>query len=502
MKTISFKRGCLIRDLSHNTRVSMKKFSNALKCSIFLFAVFCHFSVYSDNQTETLSPIYGQDELPFQISIEYAGFSLPNGIQSYASASYRGKWLFIAGRTNGLHGFNSDTNNFPPQLQNRMVYVVDPVHGIVASRSLTDPFSGLSQSQVDTLSVTSPQFYQSGSTLYITGGYGVDQATGLFSTKPVLTAIDIPGLMHWVGHPLTTETAAEHIRQLSHPIFRVTGGNMFQTGNNPTLLVFGQNFQGFYSPSSNGEYTQQVRRFDIIDNGRTLKIKIKEAEPELPNPNYRRRDLNVVPVMQSVEGRLKSGLVAFSGVFTLTGGAWTVPVNISNGGKSFMADPALPDTFKQGMNNYACPTIGLFSKKNKNMYTIFMGGISIGFFENGVFQTDPEIPFINQVTAIRLNKHGHFKQYLMNATYPLILSTQSNFGNPLLFGAGARFMMERDLPAYPNDVLKLDALKHGPIVLGYIVGGIQSTLPDTNSSSDSAASPYIFRVTLIPNPES
>jgi hypothetical protein len=37
-------------------------------------------------------------------------------------------------------------------------------------------------------------------------------------------------------------------------------------------------------------------------------------------------------------------------------------------------------------------------------------------------------------------------------------------------------------------------------VVGFIVGGIQSTLPNTTAESDSAASPYIFTVTLVPAP--
>jgi hypothetical protein len=56
------------------------------------------------------------------------------------------------------------------------------------------------------------------------------------------------------------------------------------------------------------------------------------------------------------------------------------------------------------------------------------------------------------------------------------------------------------LPAYKNGVLKFDKLGTNSLVVGYIVGGIQSTLPDTNQESDSAASPYIFKVTLVPTP--
>lgn len=459
-------------------------------------------SLSADNQTPDTSSIYPENDLPFRIQIEQADFSLPNGLHSGVKATYKGKWLFLAGRTNGMHSFNFDNNNFPPSMQNQVVYVVDPVKKTVVSKSLTDPSSGLTQHQVDLLSVTSPQYYRTGQTLYITGGYGVDTSSGLFSTKDVLTAINVPGLIHWVLDAYPGETAAQHIRQISDPIFRVTGGYMTKIGHT-TLLVFGQNFQGFYLPSSSGEYTEQIRRFKIYDNGKKLAVKILPSKPLIQEPNYRRRDLNVVPIVQVKCGFSVPALTALSGVFTLTGGIWTIPVIISANGNSTTKDANDPEAFKQGMNNYACATLGLFSRRHEEMYTLLLGGLSYGFFDNGVFETDEEIPFINQVTTIKLDKHGDFKQYIMSGQYPVIISTQSNPGNPLLFGAGAYMIQNPSLPAYRNGVLKLDGLCKEPVLLGYIVGGIQSTLPNTNVASDSAASSYIFKVTLVPvRPES
>jgi len=455
--------------------------------------------IFCDNQTPDITPILPPTTLPFTISIEQANFSLPAGLHSYSFGTYKGKALLLGGRTNGMHTFDNNNNNFPPRKQNTTVFVVDFHEGVVYTKSLYDPSSGLSQAQIDLLSVTSPQSYtnKSSNTMYITGGYGVDTASGQFSTKPCLTAIDIPGLIHWVTHPSSNETAAQHIRQIFHPLLQVTGGFMTQINPHlPTLLVFGQNFAGFYTDSSNGNYTQQVRTFQIIDNGKDLYIQPQNMEN--PNPNYRRRDLNVVPIIQKKRNSYQQALVALSGVFTLTTGAWTVPVLISSTGTTSMADPSNPKTFKQGMNNYFCPTIGLFSQKTNDMYILALGGISFGYFQNNVFVTDSELPFINQVTTIKIDEDGNFQQFLMANQYPVILSTSSNPGNPLLFGAGARFFPIKELPMYTNEVFRLEKLGKSPILLGYIVGGIQSTLNNTNVASDSAASPYIFRVILYP----
>ena len=287
----------------------------------------------SINQTDEITPVIVNGSLPFQVQVDQAGFSLPNGIHSFATGFHNGMFLFITGRTNGMHGFNDDTHNFPPAAQNTVIYVVDPINQIVYTRSMNDASSGLNQTQIDSLSVTSPQSYQRKDTLYITGGYGVDTATGEFSTKPYLTAIDVPGLMHWVIDPKPYETAQQYIRQISNSAFQVTGGVMTQIGDHPTLLIFGQNFSGFYFDGGNGIYTKRVRRFHIRDDGHHLTAEIISGSPLELDQSYRRRDLNIIPIVRQKGNKLNFDLVAYSGVFTVAGGIWTVPVTINAKGQ-------------------------------------------------------------------------------------------------------------------------------------------------------------------------
>jgi len=449
------------------------------------------FAETSINQTDTTSPILPQDSLPFDVSIELASFSLPNGFHSGVFAIYKGKWLILAGRTNGMHGFGPGIGNFPPSKQNTDVFVIDPKKGTVYTRSLSDPTSGLNQQQIDLLSVTSPQWYYTESTMYMCGGYGVDTATGQFSTKPVLTAIDLSGFVSWVLNA-TPNGAVKNIRQITHPLVQVTGGYMDSADPHLfTLLIFGQNFQGLYTSNSNGVYTEQVRCFQIVDNAGDLYIQPRKMEN--PNPNYRRRDLNVLPVIHNN----KEAFVALSGVFTEAGGVWTVPVFINTDGTTKMANPASPGAFKQGMNNYISGRAGLYSSSTKNMYMLLLGGISYGFFTNGVFEVDSNIPFINEVTTVKLDKKGNYTQYLMNAQFPVMISTGSNPGNPLLFGAGSNFIPTTNVSRFSNEVVQFDKLK-GPTVIGYVVGGIMSTLGNTNDQADSTGSPYIFQVVVTP----
>jgi hypothetical protein len=114
------------------------------------------------------------------------------------------------------------------------------------------------------------------------------------------------------------------------------------------------------------------------------------------------------------------------------------------------------------------------------------------------FVTDPEIPFINQTTTVRIDKHGRFTQHLMrNGSFPEILSDTVNPGNPLLFGSECEVFFMHCLPRYKNDVVKLDKIKK-PTLVGYIVGGIASTMMNTETQADSFTSKRIFKVILEP----
>ncbi len=342
-------------------------------------------AVEAQNQTATLSPVYSEEGLPYRIKIEQADFALPSGLHSYAAATFGGRWLMLAGRINGLHGFNNDNNNFPPNQQNTTVFVVDPAQKTVYTRSLTGPGSGLSQAQVDLLSVTSGQSYQLGNTLYMTGGYGVDTATGTFSTKDALSAIDVPR-----AHAVGREHAAPRTPQRSisgRSTIRFSGHRRRDEARRQWRhdADARQNFVGFYvappTAFTRSRCSGSDRRRWCVDFLRATRPAAGAADP-----NYRRRDLNIVPRIRDGND---AGWVALSGVFTLGGGAWTVPVDIDLDGTPSMPDPANPGTFKQAMNGYAAANFGLYSPSSRAMYTLLLGGISFGFFQNGVFMTDP-----------------------------------------------------------------------------------------------------------------
>ena len=82
----------------------------------------------AENQTPTVSPVNVGSTYPHHISLRTFDFgAAPRPtLQSFASGTYDGKWVMLAGRTNGLHGFGqSGSANFPAASQNRDVWVID-----------------------------------------------------------------------------------------------------------------------------------------------------------------------------------------------------------------------------------------------------------------------------------------------------------------------------------------------------------------------------------------
>jgi len=168
-------------------------------------------------------------------------------------------------------------------------------------------------------------------------------------------------------------------------VLDVTGGAMYEMGGR-IHLVFGQDFQGGYVSGKNGIYSKQIRSFDINDDGASLSISNISITPE--TEAYRRRDLNVFPVIRNNE--LDEGLVVLSGVFTGNFGVWSVLVEIDANGLPTMADPAAPKTFKQAMNNYHSAKLGLYSEAREEMHELLFGGITLQYYdeESQQFLTD------------------------------------------------------------------------------------------------------------------
>ena len=466
--------------------------------------------------------------LPFQVDLVEVSFPGAPALHSFAAAQLDGKWLFIGGRTNGIHSFDPlPINNFPPSQANHWVWVVDPGQSRATSVDLygiTPPLGLIA----DALSSNNAQSFQDGNTLYVIGGYGYNRSTNLMQTFPTLTAINVPGIISAVESG-TTKNFASHIRQ-SEPDDRlkVTGGELEKIGDN-YFLVFGQRFDGLYNPadvSNDQQYTDEVRIFTIVDDGTTpptianyTTITAPPSEPGDPAPNqFHRRDLNVVPAIRSPNGN--PGISVYGGVFTTQFTPYLNPVYIDsvNGVHSATIDR----TFNQWMSQYDTARMVLFDTLHGSMYTVFFGGISYGVFDpdGGAsaqprsearvpyahliqvepvsdpsgFKLDPNIPFIDQITAISLRADGSSRQCVL-AQRGLLKLTPIQL--PERLGTNARIIPEPSAPTFDNGVINLRDLS-AQTVVGYLYGGMRTNDENPTGTGQSFASNRLFKVLVTP----
>jgi hypothetical protein len=462
----------------------------------------------ADNQTPTVSPVSTDTaSLPYTVRLRQREMPrvLPT-LQSFTAGQSQGLWVLFGGRTNGMHGFTDDPlENFPPRHQNKRIWVIDPISGRRWSRRIDE--SSLKRKQVDALSSFAAQSVQIDDTLYVVGGYGFSRSANNFTTFSTMTAFDLGNIIKWVrresGLPPGKEDLANLIRQTSHKTLQVTGGQMMMVEDR-AILAFGQLFDGGYgSPNFNQVYTTQVRSFRIVDDGTTLGIEDVRRRPTQPNPtDFRRRDYNLIPIIDQARRPGQTvHAVALSGVFTLTDGMFTVPVEISGNGVPSMRDPDAPpsslepDVFKQAMNGYNCAVLPIFDGATGENHAVLFGGISYVYYNSGSFIEDSNFPFVNDVTAVVRSTDGGYRQVWLGR-FPKVQSADQK---RLHFGAEAAVFLKQSTPVTENGMLDLAALKAqhgtGPVHVGWIFGGIAANSPNGGTS---VASNLVFEIIVTP----
>ncbi len=410
---------------------------------------------------------------PFQIAIEPFQINGLAGIQSFAYGQHEGKWLIIGGRSDGLHR-RQPWATFDAAGQNNQLVVVDPKLG----QSWSAPLSSLPVSMQEQLSSTNMEFHQSGDYLYIIGGYGYSHSSSDHITYPYLTALKVSDV---IGAIISGSAFNTFFRQISDEQFAVTGGYLNKIYNT-YYLTGGQRFDGRYNPMGHPSYTQEytnsIRKFKVLDDGTNLNI--TQLASITDTANLHRRDFNVIPQVMP-DGQ--EGLTAFSGVFQVNADLpYLNCVNIDSSGYHVNND------FKQYYNQYHCAHIPLFSKASNEMHNIFFGGIAQYYDSAGVLVRNHNVPFVKTIANVTSDRSGKMTEYKLPVEMPAFL------------GAGSEFIPVTNLPKYENEVIKLDELKKGSTLIGYIFGGIRSTEPEifwTNDGSQSSPSMDIFKIYLI-----
>jgi hypothetical protein len=147
----------------------------------------------------------------------------------------------------------------------------------------------------------------------------------------------------------------------------------------------------------------------------------------------------------------------------------------------------VPD-FEQLLNQYHGAHMPAYAQADNRMSTVFFGGIGRYYFDaNDQLIDDVNVPFVNTISRVAREADGSMEEVAIGEM-------------PALLGAGAEFLHEPATPMISDAIVDLDALVGDTVVVGHIVGGIQSTARNIffiNNGTQSDASTRVFRVLLV-----
>lgn len=419
-----------------------------------------------------------QPDTPFNVSVVPVDIPNLGGLQSYAFGQHDGKWLIIGGRLDGLHR-RQPWASFDLAGHNDQLVVIDIEGGQHWSAGMEDLSEGLAEQ----LRSTNMEFLQKGSTLYIAGGYGYSGIANDHVTFDRLVAVDVPEVIDAV---INSTDLSPHFRSVTDPQFAVTGGHLEKLYDT-YYLIGGQKFMGRYNPMGpdhgpgfEQEYTNQVRRFLIEDDGATLEV--THLAPYTDEDQLHRRDYNVGPQIMP-DGSF--GLTAFSGVFQID-----VDLPFLNCVEIDSSGYTPNNDFSQYYNHYHCAHVPLYAASDNEMHTVFFGGIAQFYDSLGVLVQDDNVPFVNTIARVSRSSDGTMSEYKMPEEMPG------------LFGASAEFIMLPGLPVYENGVIDLDQLEGDSVLVGHIYGGIESSGRNIfwiNDGTQSTATSTIYEVWIVLN---
>ena len=374
--------------------------------------------------------IAGND--PYTVELEQINIPGSPLIHSFAFAQSGGKWLFLGGRINGLHGFTA-VNSFPKQYSNINIFVVDPATNQTWSRNI---FLDIPFASADQLRSTNMQYTQVGNKLYFAGGYGYDSTSNGLITFPILKVIDVSEIINAVTNGTSV---SPFVRQVTDSRLQVTGGELHKLGDY-FYLIGGHKFTGTYRRNVNNQvYSNQIKKFKVIDDG--ISVSISDYSALTDTVEYHRRDMNVVSAIKP-DG-ISPYLILYGGVFKYNIDLpYLNPVYIDE--SSITVDYG----FEQKMSQYTCSNMTLFNSSNQKMHTTFFGGTSLYYYNeiSNSLVYDSLVPFIKDITTLTRNSNGSSEEKVLDLKFPALL------------GTNAKFILNESIPHYENDVIKLDQL--------------------------------------------
>jgi len=422
-------------------------------------------------------PFYGQQYEPYNIEIEPIQITNMPGFQSYSWAKTSdGKWLVVGGRIDGLHQ-RQPFATFLEADNNKSVFLIDVNNDQVWEGDLSVLSAGL----FEQLQSTNQQFITIGDYLYVFGGYGFSATAGDHITFHNIAAIDIDGVADALMNN-TPLTATGLFRQIVEDNVALTGAQAGIVGDT-VYLVGGQEFIGRYNPMGPTQgpgfiqdYTSELKKFAIVDDGTNLSIAGYSAQKD--TVNLHRRDYNMVP---QIFPNGEKGFTVFTGVFRadvdlpflntvdVTGGTYNPVPN-----------------FNQYLSQYQSAKMAVYDSTYGVMQTVFFGGMSQFTMDStGNLVEDQNVPFVNTISKVI--------RYADSSMEEIKLPVEM----PVLVGAGADFIPAAGVSYIYNHILDINSIPQTKTLVGYIVGGIESSDANiffVNDGTQSSSNTVVYAV--------
>jgi hypothetical protein len=427
--------------------------------------------------TGDISTAEAQDSFNYSLGLNPVTVDGLPGLHSYAFAQHEGKWLIIGGRRDGIHA-RQPFNAFPENQNNTDVFVVDVEAGDLWTGSL----NGLPISIREQLQSTNMNFYQSGDTLYIVGGYSYAASAEDHITHPKLTSIIVSETMDAI---VNNNDISPYFQQIEDDIFANTGGQMGKI-DDFFCLIGGHRFDGRYNPMGNPTFTQEyktmIQKFKLHNAPGDLSFSMYSFEED--PIHLRRRDYNLVPQIFP-DG--SEGYMISSGVFQINADLpFLYPVDVTTQGYT-------PNTgFNQYLSHYHGAKTSIYDEEANETHMLFYGGMSQYYYENGDLVQDNNVPFVKTISRVTRYANGDLQEFLL----PLEM--------PALQGAGSEFIPNKSIAYTQSKVLRINEVSGDSILLGHMYGGIQTDLKNpfaSNQTNQTSADATIYEIWLVRNAE-
>ncbi len=404
-------------------------------------------------------------------------------------AESNGEWLIASGTTGNFHQF--ENTYFIPNM-----YVYNPATTQIYSMNVAS--TNLPAAVKAQLKSSSVEFYEDGNTLYIIGGfYTADNVN--FSTLTTITALNISGVINAIKSNNTN--LAPFVSTLTGPSpFQVTGGQLGKIGNY-FYLTFGQNCFGdnYCGGGSGGQvYSNSIIQFSMNPTLSNVGIQNIAAHPDGDNSGWRRRDYTLMPFMT---GNTQT-LFALGGPFTQDSNP--NPAVVWTNGITFNGNLVANGNFlNQQANQYAAPSLSMYSAANNVSYAATFSGLSNLYWSTTGLVQDGTTPYGNILDLISYNAANGLVQEYAN-TQPLC--SGQPLASCLYMGLTAIFMPAATGNYFDSrHILQLDQLpRNTRTLVGYIYGGLLSPSQSVFSSTPPPNGPSyttnkVYAVYVVPS---